>query len=78
MTSFWLLLSDFFKWTFEILGAGAYVINWILFLVACGYFLYWCWILVAELGNNKDKEYYSPTEGKYPYYDPKIYNKEVN
>lgn len=77
MTSFWLLLSDFFKWIFGFLAAGAYVINWILFLVTLGYFLYWCWTLVSPLGNNKDEEYYSPTEGKFPYYDPKIYNKEV-
>jgi hypothetical protein len=31
---------------------------------------------VVTLGSNKDKDYYSPTEGKNPYYDPSIYKKE--
>lgn len=39
-------------------------------------FTYWCYVLVATLGGDKDKDYYSPTEGKNPYYDPKIYKKE--
>ena len=28
------------------------------------------------LGGDKDKDYYSPTEGKFPYYDPNIYKNE--
>lgn len=75
MTSFWLFLSKVFKWSFGFYDATAYALNWVLFLVACAIFVYWCYTLVAVLGNNKDKEYYSPTEGKYPYYDTKIYKK---
>ena len=26
--------------------------------------------------DNKDKEYYSPTEGKFPYYNPELHTKE--
>ncbi len=76
MTSFFLFLSDVFKWTFGFFDAAGNVLNWILFLVVVALFCYWCYILFATLGGNKDKEYYSPTEGKYPYYDPKIYKKE--
>jgi hypothetical protein len=39
--------------------------NWILFIVAKLFFCYWCYVLVAVLGNNKDKDYHSPTEGKF-------------
>jgi hypothetical protein len=30
----------------------------------------------SVLGNNKDKDYHSPTEGKF-YYNPEIHTKEV-
>ncbi len=76
MTSFWLFLSDLFKWSFGLFDFGANVFNWILFLAGVVLFCYWCYILVVTLGGNKDKTYFSPTEGKYPYYDPKIYKKE--
>ncbi|QOR73606.1 hypothetical protein SAMN05443429_106154 [Cruoricaptor ignavus] len=75
MTSFWLALSNFFKWTFGFFDFAGYVLNWILFLAASAIFIYWCYTLVVTLGNNKDKEYFSPTEGKHPYYDPEIYKK---
>lgn len=75
MTSFWLFLSKVFKWSFGFYDMFGTVLNWILFLVATAMFCYWCWVLISVLGNNKDKEYYSPTEGKYPYYDPNIYKK---
>jgi hypothetical protein len=51
--------------------------NWILFFVASGIFTYWCYVLVSVLGNNKDKDYHSPTEGKFHYYNPEIHTKEV-
>ncbi len=76
MTSFWLWLSKVFVWTFGFFDLFGNVLNWVLFLVACSLFIYWCYTLIVALGINKDKEYFSPTEGKYPYYDPKIYNKE--
>lgn len=77
MTSFWLFLSRVFKWAFGFFDAFGYVLNWILFLVAAALFTYWCYVLVKVLGNNKDKEYYSPTEGKFPYYDPSIYKDRI-
>lgn len=76
MTSFWLFLSEVFVWSYGFYDAFGNVINWILFLVSCVLFCYWCYVLIATLGGNEDKEYYSPTEGKFPYYDPKIYKKE--
>lgn len=76
MTWFWLTLSKLFKWSFGFYDAVGYVANWILFLAASVFFVYWCYVLIVTLGNNKDKEYYSPTEGKYPYYDPSLYKKE--
>lgn len=76
MTSFFLFLSDVFKWTFGFFSTFGYVFNWILFLVASALFTYWCWVLISKLGNNKDKEYFSPTEGHHPYYDPKIMKKD--
>lgn len=75
MTSFWLFLSDTFKWSFQFFDLTGNVINWILFIVSCALFIHWCIVLVTTLGGDKDKEYYSPTEGKFPYYDPKIYNR---
>lgn len=76
MTSFWLFLSDLFKWSFGFYDFAGNVMNWILFIVASALFCYWCYVLVATLGNNKDKEYYSPTEGKFPYYNPELHTKE--
>lgn len=76
MTSFFLFLSDVFVWTFQFFEAFGNVINWILFLVSCALFIYWCWVLVAPLGGDKDKAYtLSKTDGKRPYYDPELYNK---
>ncbi|UJF30185.1 hypothetical protein L0B70_01955 [Kaistella sp. 97-N-M2] len=77
MTSIFLLISRFFKWSFGFFDFAANFVNWILFLVATVLFCYWCYVLIATLGGDKDKEYYSPTEGHHPYYDPKIYNKET-
>lgn len=74
MTSFWLFLSEMFKTSFKFFDYTGYVLNWILFLVGSVLFVYWCYVLIAKLGGDKDKEYFSPTEGKFPYYDPKIYN----
>jgi hypothetical protein len=48
-----------------------------LIFVATGIFTYWCYVLVAVLGNNKDKDYHSPTEGKFHYYEPELHTKEV-
>ncbi|MFZ4930117.1 MULTISPECIES: DUF6341 family protein [unclassified Chryseobacterium] len=76
MTSFFLFLSKVFKWTFGFFDAFGNVLNWILFIVCCVMFTYWCYVLVVTLGGDKDKDYYSPTEGKNPYYDPNIYKKE--
>lgn len=76
MTSFFLFLSDVFKSTFGFFDTFGTVINWILFIVGSVMFCYWCYVLVVTLGGDKDKEYYSPTEGKFPYYDPKIYKKD--
>ncbi len=76
MTSFFLFLSDLFKWSFQIFSFAGNVVNWILFFVAMALFTYWCYILYTTLGGNKDKEYFSPTEGHFPYYDPKIYKKQ--
>ncbi|WP_417430114.1 hypothetical protein [Halpernia sp.] len=76
MTSFWLFLSSVFKWSFGFFDFAGNVLNWILFFVALGFFCYWCYILIVQLGNNKDKEHHNDTYGKHPYYDPKIYNKE--
>lgn len=76
MTSFWLFLSDVFKFCFQFYTLFGNVLNWILFIVACTLFVYWCYVLVVTLGNNKDKEYHSPTEGKFPYYDPELHSKE--
>ncbi|ADQ82772.1 hypothetical protein [Riemerella anatipestifer] len=76
MTSFWLFLSDLFKWSFGFYDAAGNVLNWVLFLLGCGFFIYWCYTLVVTLGGDKDKEYHSPTEGKFPYYDTNIYKKE--
>lgn len=75
MTWLWLSLSKLFKWSFGFYDAAGYILNWILFFAACGFFIYWCYVLVVTLGNNKDKEYYSPTEGKFPYYNPEIMKK---
>lgn len=76
MTSFWLFLSDLFKASFNFYDVTGNVLNWLLFLVATAMFCYWCYVLIAVLGNNKDKEYYSPTEGKFPYYDPSIHSEK--
>lgn len=75
MTSFWLFLSGVFKWTYGFYDAFGNVVNWILFIVASTLFTYWCYMLVAALGNNKDKDYKSPSKVIRPYYDPKIYKK---
>jgi len=69
MTSFWLLLSDIFVWSYGFYDVFGYFINWILFLVVSVFFLYWCKVLVFQLGNNKDREYHSETEGKNPYHN---------
>ena len=76
MTSFWLFLSKVFKWSFGFYDLFGNVLNWVFFLVAAGFFCYWCYVLVVTLGAQKDKRYYSETEGKFPYYDPKIYKNE--
>ena len=77
MTSFWLFLSKMFKAAFGFYDFAGYFLNWVLFLVATGFFCYWCYyVLVVKLGGQKDKEYVSETEGKFPYYDPKIYKNE--
>lgn len=76
MTSLWLFLGDIFTATFAFFDFAGNFLNWILFIVSCGFFIYWCYVLVVTLGGEKDKEYYSPTEGKFPYYDPKIYKNE--
>lgn len=76
MTSFWLFLSSVFKFSFGFYTHVGYFFNWVLFIVGCVFFLYWCYVLIAVLGGNQDKEYYSPTEGKFPYYDPERYSKK--
>ena len=76
MTGFWLFLSDVFKWSFGFYDLFGNVINWILFIVASVLFIYWCYVLVVDLDGDNDKEYFSPTEGKFTYYDPKIYKKD--
>ena len=77
MTSFWLFLSDVFKFTFGFYDFAGNILNWVLFLVASAIFVYWCYVLVAVFGNNKDKTYHSPTEGKFHYYDPELHTKEA-
>ncbi len=76
MTSIFLLISKFFIWTFGIFEFAGNLLNWVLFLAATAIFCYWCYILLTTLGGNKDNAYVSPTGGKHPYYDPKIYRKE--
>ena len=76
MTSFWLFLSAVFKWSFQFYDLFGNVLNWILFIVACALFIYWCWGLVGPLGGDKDKEYQSPSKEIRPYYDPEIYSKK--
>lgn len=76
MTSFWLFLSDVFKFSFQFYDLFGNVLNWILFTVASVLFIYWCYVLIVTLGNNKDKEYYSPTEGKFMYYNSDLHTKE--
>jgi hypothetical protein len=76
MTSFFLFLSSVFKWSFGFYDAVGNVLNWVLFIVATALFSYWCYVLLVTLGGAKDKEYFSPTEGHHPYYDPKIHRKE--
>ncbi|MHA6726994.1 DUF6341 family protein [Chryseobacterium sp. A301] len=76
MTSFWLFLSDVFKWAFGFYDLFGNVLNWVLFVVASAIFIYWCWELMVPLGNNKDKDYKSPSKVKRPYYDPAIYKKD--
>ncbi|WP_027377196.1 hypothetical protein [Kaistella palustris] len=76
MTSIFLLISRFFKWSFGFFDFAGNVVNWILFFVASAIFCYWVYVLISVLGGNKDKVYVSPTEGKHPYYDPEIYSKE--
>ncbi len=76
MTSFWLLLSSAFKWSFQFYDHFANGINWVLFLVASSIFVYWCWELVGPLGNNKDNAYKSPSKQTRPYYDPKMYSQK--
>lgn len=76
MTSFWLFLSHLFVESFKFYDFAGNILNWVLFIVASSFFTYWCVQLVSTFGNNKDKEYVSPTEGKHPYYDPKIYKRE--
>ncbi|WP_234109048.1 MULTISPECIES: hypothetical protein [Chryseobacterium] len=75
MTSFWLHLSDLFKWSYRFFDFAGNFMNWILFIIASVMFCYWCYVLVATLGGDKDKAYHSPTEGKHPYYDPNIMKK---
>ena len=75
MTSFWLFLSSVFKWSFNFYDIFGNVLNWVLFFVACTLFIYWCWELVVPLGNNKDKDYKSPSPEPCPYYDPEIMKK---
>ncbi|MFB9121054.1 hypothetical protein ACFFUE_07620 [Bergeyella porcorum] len=76
MTSFWLFLSDLFKWSFNFYDIFGYVLNWILFIVASVLFIYWCWELIVPLGNNKDKQYKSPSKEIRPYYDPSIMKRD--
>lgn len=76
MTGFWLFLGGVFKWSFGFYDAAGNILNWILFLVVCALFIYWCWELVVPLGNNRDKGYQSPSKEIKPYYDPTIYKKE--
>ncbi len=76
MTSFWLFLGSVFKWSFEFYDIFGNVLNWILFIVACVLFVYWCWELVGPLGGDKDKDYVSPSKKVRPYYDPEIYKKK--
>lgn len=76
MTSIWLFLSDLFKWSFGFYPLMGTIINWVLFLVASAFFIYWCYILVVTLGGDKDHEYKNETAGKFPYYDPEIYRKD--
>lgn len=76
MTSFWLFLSKVFKFSFQFYDLTGNVLNWVLFFVASTLFVYWCYVLIVTLGNNKDKEYHSPTEGKFHYYNPDIHTHE--
>lgn len=75
MTSFWLFLSDLFVWSYGFYDVLGNIMNWVLFIVACVLFVYWCWELVVPLGNNKDNDYTSPSKEPRPYYDPKIMKK---
>ncbi|MDO4225087.1 MAG: hypothetical protein Q4C75_04265 [Bergeyella zoohelcum] len=75
MTSFWLLLSKLFVGSFKFYDFTGNVLNWVLFIVMCVLFIYWCWELIVPLGNNKDRAYKSPSKEVRPYYDPNIMKK---
>jgi hypothetical protein len=75
MTSFFLFLSDVFVWSYGFFEVFGNVVNWLLFFGSCILFVYWCWMLYVKLGNNKDKDYTSPSKEIRPYYDPEIYKK---
>ena len=49
MTSFWLFLSKMFLASYKFYDAFAYELNWVLFIVGSGFFLYWCSVLIFEL-----------------------------
>lgn len=76
MTSFWLFLGRIFEWSFGFFNLFGNVLNWILFAVAMGFFFYWCWELLSVLGNNKDKDYKSPSKQVRSYYEPELYDKK--
>lgn len=76
MTSFWLFLSEVFKFSYKFYDLAGNVVNWVLFLAASIMFCYWCYTLITTFGNNKDKDYHSPTEGKYPYYNAELHTEE--
>lgn len=73
MTDLWLTISRIFEWSYGFMNWGGYEVNWIFFITACLFFLYWVRTLIVSFGGDKDKKYHSSTEAHHPYYSEKIY-----
>lgn len=76
MTTFWLLLSDLFKWSFQLFDFIGFGFNWIIVIAMTIFFVYWC-VQVFKFGK-KDVNYVSDTENNNPYYREDLYKQDGN